>query len=951
MIKMICKRIDNGQVDSGSCYRLLAYMLNPESKIATEKCVAILGRNFSEDGLSAEEMAAEMMGDASQSYRVKEPVDHWVLSFKKGANDRLEAAEIFKAVEQWVADMGYGGKGQHKWTASIHADTGHLHCHIALCRVNALTGRVKERGYWKQDNMKALARMAKEHGWKIGGKAEFECDPTAPDDIETITDPIFEKETKVSRPHVRMADEVKLTGTFHRTTSYPKGFVWPKPHVPPDEIDKVIALLRQGKYKNLPVTREIGEELRRRGIPVQEIPQAEWQEKANKLDYKLQLNDDIKDEALHYINDKNVEFMTANNIPMWGKRRDWAKKKFQPGDIPNRIETRFEVESDLRVLHEQLKKAYAEMEPNLSSMKWGQIHNVLAKYGVEMRRREHKDGKRFGIVFSLDGENWAAASKVFPQMTWGALNGHIGAKKDSWRDARPETKEALAEARKEISVKPMPETDKKLTFEGLSVSQRNALRDIDLATARAALEQVGFKLRVKTPKPSKTAIDVAIQEARLPYHDAVVKLAELFPDVVKLGAEQERESYERVLELARQEILAKGSKWKDYDKGSMGDRCGREIVKWWQALQLDHIDLHCATGHASRVHGDRIFETSQGMVRRGIPTFIKEGCTLPELLAARPQLMAISAASDHLAPAHIFCTPHWRGNRVGIMLDDVKESFIKAYPPSAIVHTSSQSRQAFYVLDRKYEAEFYDQFMRQINAEFGDPKVLKVGHDTRPAGFFNKKRDNTKYNPQTGEYDELVKIEWSSTAKPKSFEELVDQRHADWKSVLDKQVKETKQDTPVRQAADATPDPELKEMMGNLKLVEMRPWVEEQGMRVRNNLIRRYAKSGLDRSRVDSGTARALGRLGATGDEIYTFFTRHLAQQDLPGKVRIENEQVADRQARRLAAKFIAPEERTVMGSQQEPVSLAAASAEAIVEARAEQEQAAQEQTEKQAAK
>lgn len=944
MIEMICKKIDAGEVDAGSCKRLLQYMTNPESERRAEKCVACIGENFSARGLTAERMAAEMMADASLSARVQEPVDHWVLSFKTdGENPPQE--QIFKAVRQWIADMGYGERDAHKWTAAIHEDTEHIHCHIAICRVNLLTGKVKKRGLWKRDNQKALARMALEQGWKVGGETEFICEEKGGVEAELRTDSVTGEVNVVMRPHVKLAGDkagVSDEGVFRkghiagfpaRKQSQPD-FKWPKPRNPPDEVDKVIALLKEGKYKNLPVTKEIGEELERRGIHVQRVPLETWQNNARRLDYRIQ-KQNIEDEALNYVNDKNVAEMKQMGAELWGKHRDWTKQKFKPGDKTGRAEYYTELKSDLRVLHERLKAVYAEMEPDLSKLKWGQIHKILMKYGIEMQRREHPNG-RFGLVFSMDGQTWTAASKVFPPMSWGALNGRIGAKKDSWRDARDGVKEflktsrqqdatageveerevdqiiktVLDEVRNELTVsEPMPEAEKKLTFNALSKSQVYALRDIDMSTARSALVKAGCRLRKNPPKVPKTAIDVAIHEAGLSYHDAAVKLAELFPEVARLGAEQEKDSYERILELAKQEILASGGKWRDFEKGSMGDRCGREIVRWWQALQLDHIDLHCATGHANRENKDRVFETSKGNIRHGIPTFIKDGCTLPELLAARPQLMAISAASDHLAPAHIFCTPYWRKGRVGIMLDDVREHFIKQYPPNALVHTSSESRQAFYIIDKKFESEFYDQFMRQLNEEFGDKKVLRVHHDTRVAGFFNKKRDVTLYDPQTGEKNELVKVEWSSTAAPQAFIGLMEECHAAWKSKKDEMDKadgETQKQQIGRprtlgyETVKAN-TPEFEAFCESLTLVELPDWVENIGLETREALIERYAKN-LDRSKVDSGTARSLYHAGANPDEIFSFFMQHLAQRELPGKDRIESDKTAERQARRLTA-------------------------------------------------
>lgn len=124
-------------------------------------------------------MAAEMAADCALCKGLAQTgnqgIEHWVISFKRTANEFIPPEKIFKALEQWVSDMGYGETFAHKWSAAIHDDTENLHCHIAICRVNALIGKVKKKGWWKNDNQKALARMARENGWHLENEAKFVC--------------------------------------------------------------------------------------------------------------------------------------------------------------------------------------------------------------------------------------------------------------------------------------------------------------------------------------------------------------------------------------------------------------------------------------------------------------------------------------------------------------------------------------------------------------------------------------------------------------------------------------------------------------------------------------------------------------------------------------------------------------------------------------------------------
>lgn len=481
MITVITKKIDNGNIipkgqrayaaallnymnapESRGRTQLIDYMNSPESikqtgagEIRREKCVATLCRNFSKPVMSPSEMAAEMAADCALSTRLAngQGIDHWVISWKCGDREHVEAGEIFDAVDRWILDMGYGG-GSYKWTASIHKDTEHTHAHVAICRVDAFSGKVKPRGMWKTANQMALARMAADNGWKLeAGSCKFVRAPGQTDKVE-IRDEVLGKVETVRRPSVIEVEKARfpvihLSGQKAKVRSgaskNAKKVLRTREERVADQFEKDFEKLRRSmKGKPIPVTREMAAELERRGYKIRKVKREEWISLARDLDQEIRKKPDEFVDSVKEINEMNVEFMRAKKLENWG-RPEGAKKPYYAGDKAERIESFQQVKSGKRALAEALREAYDSMKDELPGMKWGMIHRRLAEYGIEMQRREH-DG-RYGIVFSLDGEHWQSAGKVCKEMTWGRLNGHIGAKKDSWREANENARVALEEAR------------------------------------------------------------------------------------------------------------------------------------------------------------------------------------------------------------------------------------------------------------------------------------------------------------------------------------------------------------------------------------------------------------------------------------------------------------------------------------------------------------------------
>lgn len=312
---------------------------NPLAGGKIEKCIARTGGNLPREDMTSEQIAACMCASLAGSKRIGtgQGIEHWVQSYKPAPGEEPPTPEqIFKGVRLWMKFMGYK---HHMWHAVIHDDTEHRHVHIAICRMDELTGKIRPRGFWRRDNQKAMMAVSRLLGW----------------DVESTTKQKF----KVSeRPEIVVTND--------------------------------------------PVT----------GVPEIEIrPVIEERDKESRQD-----------------------------------------KIFKP--MSESEETA--IKSKKRILKERLIRVYAEIKDALPSMKWGQIHDKLAKSGLQMERKEHADksGKvQYGLVFSADGKYWASASTLgIKELTWNALSTRVG--KD-WRKANKKARETLEKSREK---KPEPET-------------------------------------------------------------------------------------------------------------------------------------------------------------------------------------------------------------------------------------------------------------------------------------------------------------------------------------------------------------------------------------------------------------------------------------------------------------------------------------------------------------
>ena len=151
---MIVKKIRNPKKSASKAVRVRAlarYIHTPELEDATEKCLYWGARGFLSDTLHGQ--MAEMVALAEDAPRSRDPVEHYVLSWRAG--EHPSAAQVEEAVDLFVDELGLTG---HQVFYGLHGDTDNRHLHVMLSRVDPETLKVVKINGEERFDIRALRR-------------------------------------------------------------------------------------------------------------------------------------------------------------------------------------------------------------------------------------------------------------------------------------------------------------------------------------------------------------------------------------------------------------------------------------------------------------------------------------------------------------------------------------------------------------------------------------------------------------------------------------------------------------------------------------------------------------------------------------------------------------------------------------------------------------------------
>ena len=172
---MIAKKVANPDHSASKAVRigsLAAYIRAPESESLTEKCVYYGTRGFLTETPKAQ--AAEMLALAEDAVRTRDPINHYVLSWREGEQPTHEHVE--EAVDILIDEMGIE---DHQLIYGLHADTDNWHLHVMVNRayLDEETDRVRvrkiNRGYDIDSVHRVGARIERAQGWEVEANKRY----------------------------------------------------------------------------------------------------------------------------------------------------------------------------------------------------------------------------------------------------------------------------------------------------------------------------------------------------------------------------------------------------------------------------------------------------------------------------------------------------------------------------------------------------------------------------------------------------------------------------------------------------------------------------------------------------------------------------------------------------------------------------------------------------------
>ena len=184
---MIAKKIPNTKKSSTKAARafgLAEYITEPQLSNEMEKCIYSEAVNFISTDLKSQ--AAEMVALSQEAVKSKDPIDHWVLSWK--SNERPTPAQAREAAAIFIKQCGLEG---HQYIIGLHDDTENMHLHIAVNRVHPDTCKVAKinKGFDKEAAQQSIAIIEKVQGWSVEKNARYRTNPNA----ELIIDPVTKR--------------------------------------------------------------------------------------------------------------------------------------------------------------------------------------------------------------------------------------------------------------------------------------------------------------------------------------------------------------------------------------------------------------------------------------------------------------------------------------------------------------------------------------------------------------------------------------------------------------------------------------------------------------------------------------------------------------------------------------------------------------------------------------
>ncbi|MBU2820306.1 relaxase/mobilization nuclease domain-containing protein [Acidithiobacillus caldus] len=168
---MIVKKVKSNRTKgkAASIRDLTNYIREPQNRNPNEKVLYANGWGFISDTHAAQR--EEMVALAAEAVRSRNPVNHYILSWREGEQPSPEQVE--EAVSIFLDELGLQ---EHQVIYALHKDTDNLHLHIAVNRVHPETLKCVEinKGFDLEAAHRAIARIEHAQGWQREQNGRYE---------------------------------------------------------------------------------------------------------------------------------------------------------------------------------------------------------------------------------------------------------------------------------------------------------------------------------------------------------------------------------------------------------------------------------------------------------------------------------------------------------------------------------------------------------------------------------------------------------------------------------------------------------------------------------------------------------------------------------------------------------------------------------------------------------
>lgn len=170
---MIIKHIANPKAQASKAARIgsLVDYIEADGADAAQKTEYIgASGNFYSESLQGQR--AEMVALAMEAIRSKDPVDHWLISWKEGEQPTHEQCR--QAVG--ILKERLGLSDDHLALYALHRNTENYHLHIVMNRVDPRTARATDKGWCIDKAHMAIAEIVHLQGWENEENARYIVD-------------------------------------------------------------------------------------------------------------------------------------------------------------------------------------------------------------------------------------------------------------------------------------------------------------------------------------------------------------------------------------------------------------------------------------------------------------------------------------------------------------------------------------------------------------------------------------------------------------------------------------------------------------------------------------------------------------------------------------------------------------------------------------------------------